>query len=220
MDAQQQLFGLMAVAEEHQKAVQAAIEGLAVERAALARERAALTKAAVSVAAVAGDVRKAAGEAVEASMAQTLGRASDAAEKALGEAVRPVMARLSGVVQAASEAEGTLKRAGQWFAWKWVGVAGGGLVGVCLLAYASLAWQLHQVRSLSEEKAELAAEVAQLEASVAVLEKKGGRIVMNTCGGRLCIEASNNQGAAAPKWGAGYWHNKEKGITLVIPNGY
>ena len=220
MDAQQQLFGLMAVAEEHQKAVQAAIEGLAVERAALARERTALAKAAGSMAAVAGDVRKAASEAVEASMTQTLGRASDAAEKALGEAVKPVMARLSGVVQAASEAEGTLKRAGQWFAWKWVGVAGGGLVGVCLLAYASLAWQLHQVRSLGEEKAELAAEVAQLEASVAALEKKGGRIVMNTCGGRLCIEASNNQGDAAPKWGAGYWHDKEKGVTLVIPKGY
>lgn len=36
MDAQQQLFGLMAVAEEHQKAVNAALEGLAAERAALA----------------------------------------------------------------------------------------------------------------------------------------------------------------------------------------
>ncbi len=37
MDAQQQIFGLMAVAEEHQKAVKAAIAGLAAERAALHR---------------------------------------------------------------------------------------------------------------------------------------------------------------------------------------
>ena len=35
MDAQQQLFGLMAVAEEHQKAVKAALDGLTAERAAL-----------------------------------------------------------------------------------------------------------------------------------------------------------------------------------------
>ena len=41
MDAQQQLFGLMAVAEEHQKAVKAALDGLTAERAALAKERAA-----------------------------------------------------------------------------------------------------------------------------------------------------------------------------------
>ena len=37
MEAQQQLFGLMAVAEEHQKAVKAAIDGLTAERAALAK---------------------------------------------------------------------------------------------------------------------------------------------------------------------------------------
>lgn len=58
MDAQQQLFGLMAVAEEHQKAVKTAIDGLTAERAALAKERAALAQAAASVAGVAGEVRK------------------------------------------------------------------------------------------------------------------------------------------------------------------
>jgi hypothetical protein len=37
MDAQQQLFGLMAVAEEQQRAVQAAIDGLKQERTAITR---------------------------------------------------------------------------------------------------------------------------------------------------------------------------------------
>ena len=37
MDEQQQIFGLMAIAEEQQKAVKAAIDGLAAERAALAQ---------------------------------------------------------------------------------------------------------------------------------------------------------------------------------------
>jgi hypothetical protein len=231
MDSQQQLFGLMAVAEEHQKAVKAAIDGLTAERAALAKERAALTQAAASVAGVAGDVRKAAaeavpamqkaaGEAVGASVRQSLAGASEAAAKALGEAAKPVINSLSGVVQAASDAEGSLKNAGQWFAWKWVAVAGGGLVGVCLVAYVALAWQLQQVKSLSEEKAELVADVAQLQANVSALAKKGGRIVMTTCGGRLCIEASSNQGAGAEQWKGGTWSSKESGVQLVIPKGY
>jgi len=44
MDAQQQLIGLMTVAEEHHQAVQTALDGLAAERAALAKERAALAQ--------------------------------------------------------------------------------------------------------------------------------------------------------------------------------
>ena len=220
MDAQQQLFGLMAVAEEHQKAVKAAIDGLTAERAALAKERAAVAQAAASVAGVAGEVRKAAAEAVGASVRQSLAGASDAAAKALGEAAKPVIGSLSGVVQAASDAEGSMRNAGAWFAWKWVAVAAGGLVGVCLVAYASLAWQLHQVSSLREEKAALLGDVAQLQANVAALEKKGGRITMTTCGGRLCIEASSNQGQGAEQWKGGNWSNKETGVQLVIPRGY
>lgn len=231
MDVQQQLFGLMAVAEEHQKAVKAAIDGLTAERAALAKERAAVAQAAASVAGVASDVKravaeaipamqKAAGEAVGASVRQSLAGASDAATKALGEAVKPIVGSLSGVVQAAHDAEGSMRNAGAWFAWKWVAVAAGGLAGVCLVAYASLAWQLHQVSNLREEKAKLAADVAQMQANVSALEKKGGRIVMATCGGRLCIEASSNQGAGAEQWKGANWSNKKTGVQLVIPRGY
>ena len=200
MDAQQQLFGLMAVAEEHQKAVKAAIDGLTAERAALAKERAAVAQAAASVAGIAGEVRKAAadavpamqkaaGEAVGASVRQSLAGASDAAAKALGEAAKPVIGSLSGVVQAAHEAEGSMRNAGAWFAWKWVAVAAGGLVGVCLVAYAALAWQLHQVSSLREEKAALLGEVAQLQANADDWAKRGGRAKLEKCGdaGRLCV---------------------------------
>lgn len=200
MDAQQQLFGLMAVAEEHQKAVKAAIDGLTAERAALAKERAAVAQAAASVAGIAGEVRKAAadavpamqkaaGEAVGASVRQSLADASDAAAKALGEAAKPVLGSLSGVVQAASDAEGSMRNAGAWFAWKWVAVAAGGLIGVCLVAYASLAWQLHQVSSLREEKAALLGEVAQLQANADDWAKRGGRAKLDKCGDarRLCV---------------------------------
>ena len=94
--------------------------------------------------------------------------------KGAWEAARPVVGSLSGVIQSAGEAEASLKNAGQWFAWKWVAVAAGGLVGVCLVAYASLAWQLHQVSSLREEKAALQADVAQMQASVAALGARAG----------------------------------------------
>ena len=203
MDAQQQLFALMALAEEQQKAVQAAIEGLADERAALAKERAAVARAAASVAGVADEVRKAAadavpalkraaGEAVGASVKQSLAGAADAAVQALGEAAKPVIGSLSGVVRAAGEAEGSMRRAGAWFAWKWVAVAGGGAVGVCLLAYASLAWQLHQINSLHDEKAELQEEIVQLQANANEWAKQGGRIKLERCGetSRLCVRVN------------------------------
>lgn len=203
MDPQQQLFGLMALAEEHQKAVQAAIDGLADERAALAEERAAVAQAAANVAGVADAVRKAvadavpalkraAGEAVGASVRQSLAGAADAAVKALEEAAKPVIGSLSGVVKAAGEAEGSMRRAGAWFAWKWVAVASGGAVGVCLLAYASLAWQLHQVNSLREEKAELQDEVVQLQVNANEWAKQGGRVKLERCGDalRLCVRVN------------------------------
>ena len=44
MDAQQQIFSLMAAAEDQQKAIGAALEALAAERAALAKERAAVAQ--------------------------------------------------------------------------------------------------------------------------------------------------------------------------------
>lgn len=208
MDAQQQLFGLMAVAEEHQKAVKTAIDGLAAERAALAKERAAVAQAAASMAGVAGDVKRAAadaipamqraaGEAVGASVRQSLAGASDAAAKALGEAAKPVIGSLSGVVRAAHDAEGSMRNAGAWFAWKWVALAAGGLVGVCLVAYASLAWQLHQVSSLQDEKAALQVEVTQLQANANDWAKRGGRAKLEKCGsepGRLCVRVDKAKG--------------------------
>lgn len=222
-NAQQQLFGLMAVAEEHQKAVQAAIEGLTAERAALARERAAVAQAAASIRqATSGAIpalQKAAEEAIGASVKESLAGASETAAKALGEAAKPVIDSLSGVVQSADQAEASLRNAGAWFAWKWVAVAAGGLVGVCLVAYVALAWQLHEVSSLQAEKAHLAAQVAQMQANVAALKKKGGNIVMNTCGGHLCIEASSNQGSNAPHWHSAAWNTKT-GEQFVIPAGY
>ena len=239
MDAQQQLFGLMAVAEEHQKAVNAALEGLAAERAALAQERAAVAQAAASVAGVAGEVRqaaaeavpaiqKAAGEAIGTSVRQSLAGASDAAAKALGEASRPIVGQLSGVVKAAGEAEGQLSRAVAAFGWRWAvlagGAAAGGIVALLLAAWIAVWWQRDQVESLSEQRQALAADVARLQATVAALKKKGGRIQLTTCtdasgANRLCIPVSTHQGPGYEHFTAPF-SNAQSGDQFVIPKGY
>ena len=200
MDAQQQIFSLMAAAEDQQKAVKTLLDALAAERAALAKERAGVAQAAASVAGVVGEVRKAAAEAVGASVRQSLAGASDAAAKALGEASRPIVGQLSGVVKAAGEAEGKLSGAVAAFGWKWAVVAGGaaagGIVAVLLAAWLAVWWQRHQVEQLAEQKAALLGEVAQLQASAEEWAKRGGRAKLEKCGdqGRLCVRIDKTTG--------------------------
>ena len=185
-ETQLKIYGLIDVATEQQAELSAAIKALRAEREALRAE-------------------------VSATVRQSLAGASQTAATALETATAPILNRLTGVTNAAAQAEDTLRDAAAWFAWKWVAVAAGGLAGVCLVAYASLGWQMHQIESLSEQKAEL-------EANVALLEKRGGKIKMRTCGGRLCIEASTNQGQGMTDW-SGSWKTSD-GTPMVIPRGY
>ncbi len=186
MDAQQQLFGLIAVAEEHQKAINAALDKLTAERAALTQAADEVRKAAADAVPA---MQKAAGEAVK----QSLCGASDTAAKALSEAAKPVINSLSNVVQAARDAEGSLKNASAWFAWKWVIVASGGLLSVYIMAYASLEWQRHEANILRKE-------VAQLKTQADAWSKLGGRAALRMCDesgektGRLCVRVEKKMG--------------------------
>lgn len=200
MDVQQQLFGLMAVAEEHQKAVNAALDGLTAERAALAKERAAVVQAAASLAGVASEVRQAAGEAgpilqkaLGASVRESLVGASETAAKALGEACKPLVGQLSGVVKAAGLAEGKLSGAVAAFGWRWAMLAGGavagGIVAVLLAAWLAVWWQRSQLEQLAEQKIALLGEVARLQGQAEDWAKRGGRAKLEQCGpaNRLCV---------------------------------
>jgi hypothetical protein len=233
MDTEQQLFGLMTVAVEQQKAVQTALDGLSVERAALAKERAALSQASTHLGEVADGVRRAAAaaipaiqkttdEAVSVAVRHSLTGASEAAVQALGEAAKPVIGRLSGVVQAAAEAEGQLNGAVAAFGWKWAlvagGAAGGGIAAVLLAGWLSVWWQRDQVEQLTEQRQALNVDIVALQATAAALEKRGARIKLSQCGGRLCIEASTNQGETQENW-RGPWKSAQ-GTPMVIPRGY
>lgn len=204
MDAQQQIFALMAAAEDQQKAIGVAVEALAAERVALAKERAAVAQAAASVAGVASDVRKAAadavpalqkaaGEAVSASVRHSLAGVSGAATAALEEASRPIVGRLSGVIKSLGEAEGQLSDAVSSFGWRWAVVAGGAAVGgiaaVLIAAWMSVWWQQHQVKTLVEQQVQLQAEVVELQANAEKWAKRAGRAKLENCGEtkRLCV---------------------------------
>src|SRR5260363_275057 len=125
-----ELFGMMQVAKAQQETVEPCLRALPAERIALAKERAALAQQTEAVRQAASAVlvvsRKAVGEAVGVSMKEALAGISGEAAKALGEAAKPVIARLSSVAQTAGQTESALRKAGQWFAWKWVAVAAGG----------------------------------------------------------------------------------------------
>ena len=204
-----ELFGMMKIAKTQQEAVQAALEGLAAERAAMVAE---IGQQARAVKDAAGAIRQAADDATPA--------IQKAAGEAVGASVRQTLAgSLSNALRAVNEAEASIKSAGQWFAWKWVAVAAGGLAGVCLVAYGSLAWQRHQVGKLYQERAALVAEVASLRENVAELEKRGGKVVFGDCAGRLCFEVSTNQGEGMKDF-RGPWRNDQTGTTLVIPRRY
>lgn len=175
MEPQEQIFALVGVADEQQKAVQEALEGLRVERAALAREREAMA------------------QALGAAVKQSLAGASEVAAGAFEEASKPFMRQLSGVVRAAGQAEGKLKGAVAAFGWRWAmlawSAAAGGIVAVLAAAWLSIWWQRGQIERLSEQKAEL-------QANAEDWAQRAGRAKLEMCGdkARLCVRVDKSMG--------------------------
>ena len=235
MDTQQMLGVLLNTTEQQSQTTEKLLAGLkdqidALNAATQAAQKAALTvgQSAVMVEQAAKNaspaIQKAAGDAVGVAVRDSLAGASQTASTALETAVKPILGKLSGVVQAASEAEGSMRSAGAWFAWKWVAVAAGGLVGVCLVAYAALAWEMRSVSSLRDEQVALTADIAQMQANADALAKKGRRITLSSCTDsagveRLCIPVSTNQGTGYENYTAPF-SNAKTGVQFVIPRGY
>lgn len=90
-------------------------------------------------------------------------------------------------------------------------------------SYASLWWQRQQAASLKAQVADLSAQIAQERATVASLDARGGRIKVADCGGRLCVQAAQNQGASNgtnpfANWSG--WSVTTTNAPLIIPEGY
>ena len=137
--------------------------------------------------------------------------------RATGVAVKEAFAGLQGDIE---RARGAMK----WFSYRWIVIVGVSLMGLFALggglAWALLALQRHQVTELIERKTAIEADIAEMQNNVAALAKKGGRIKIEECGGRLCIVANrHHQGEGEPDW-KGFWYNTQTKEPWVVPSGY
>jgi prefoldin subunit 5 len=222
MDTQQKLGVLLNTTERQSETTKQLLNALTAQIDALSAASKATQRAASTFEESARNATPVIEKAVSVAVKESLEVASYNAVHALEVASKPVLDKLSGVVDAATEAETTLKRAVASFGWKWMllafSAAAGGIVAVLLVGWLSIGWQRGQIDALSEQKTALESDIAELQANVAALNKKGGRIKLSECGGRLCIEASTNQGKDMADW-HGPWKSAQ-GVPLVIPRGY
>lgn len=204
MDADD-LAGLYAAALAQQGAATEAINDLATERARLTATIETLQNTSRSL-------QKATGDAATKAVTETLDKAPKTAQTAFNAAT-----------DALNIATGKVRNAGAWLTWQLglVFILTG--VAAVVTNYALGYFTQSQIADLRLEKAELRMEKAELEASIADLHKRGAKIKINTCGGRLCIEASTNQGndAAGNPAPMGSWLTTDgRKVPLVIPRGY
>jgi len=222
MEPQEQIFGLLAIAKEQQAAIKAALDALALERAALAQERAALHQIAGVAHNAAGamqrsaadavpGIQQAAASAVSSSVASSMQAASKGAAMALRDACGPVVTALDEVAARAREAEAQLHGAAKSFGWKWVFVSSGAVLALGAAVWAvsvgNTAWQRREIDSLKAERAAVQDEIAQMKTVANDLARRGGRAQWNTCGekARLCIRVDTTPGSFTDANGGGLY---------------
>jgi hypothetical protein len=164
-------------------------------------------------------VTHATAQAVEASMQRAFVDIAAPARDALDQAVKPVIERFAGLEQRAVRLEKTAQKAMTWFSYKWMALVAAGFAGMCAVAWGSVAYQRTEVTELTVQKAALEADIAEMQSNAAELAKKGGRVRTRTCGGRLCIVASANQGDDVPALKT-KWIDTKTSEPLVIVAGY
>ena len=191
--AEERLYGLIEIAERQQAAVQAALEGLAAERAALARERERLGE---DVHGLNRNVRT----AVLGAVAESMQGAADTGAAALKAATGPLLGRLEQVGASAGQAEAVLRRVVLWASWRLLGWGVAIIATLALLWWlassAVLWWDAGAIGQAQEQKGELEAQVADLKANQDAWVKAGMLGKIDHCGprSRPCIRVDENAG--------------------------
>jgi hypothetical protein len=181
------LYGLMEIAERQQAAVQAALEGLAVERAALARERERLGR---EVAALGQGTRQAVHLAVAEGFAGAAGKGVEAVQIA----TRPLLGKLEDVTKSAASAEAALRRVVSWASWRLLGWIMALMVALVLLGWLSSTalvwWDTGTVNQLQDQ-------ITELRANHDTWVKAGmlGKLTRCDPGNRPCVEVNEDAGA-------------------------
>lgn len=190
--SEQELFGLMAIAQEQQKVASLALEQLEAQRAELDRtiDRA---KAAVLEMEKAGHasaliIEKATRIAVSEAVGGALDDVRDQTKATLDDSVSPAVRALDGATGRVEKASDELQDAASSISWKWAGIWA--LTGCVLLA---------AVVGVSMLLVPTPGKIAELRANAEYLEAKGGKVNLTHCGPskRLCAEIDTK----ADAWG-------------------
>ncbi|MBN9559162.1 MAG: hypothetical protein J0H14_00330 [Alphaproteobacteria bacterium] len=192
-ETEDRLYGLMEIADRQQAAVEAALEGLAAERAALQHEREQLAR---QVEALDPSTRAAVRSAVRASFA---GAATEGVA-AVEAATQPLLGRLDGMTEAAGRAEHALRRVILWASWRLLGWLLAMVAGLMLLNWVAntgrLWWDSSAIGAAEARKAQLQAEVAEMQAAHDEWAKAGmlGKLARCNPGNRPCIRVDEGAG--------------------------
>jgi len=223
MDPQQLLATLIQLSDEQQQRIAGLLNRLEQQTRTLttASQRAAQAANALdhNGQKTALHLQTAVQQSVETTLHDTLTTLSQRAEGAFQDAGRPLLHTLTRVTKAAEETEERLQHAVQTFRWQWSAIAGGTaltavmvvILGVWLAVSTLVSWR-------SAELERLDAEIAQRQARLEALNRRGGKIELIDCGGRLCAYASTNQGEGYTDWKTP-WTGKN-GLPVVILRGY
>ena len=192
--SEQELFGLMAVAQEQQQAVSEALKKLEDREVALnsiiARAGKAVEEMNKAGHASALIIEKATRIAVEKAVQAALANVQQQTQSTLSDSVTPAVKALQGVTARAEQAEESLHQAASAISWKWAAIWG---VTSCVLLASIVALSMLLVPSPNE--------IAALRANVAALESRGGKINLTTCGKRLCAEIDVKANKSTGGWG-------------------
>jgi len=203
--SEQELFGLMAVAQEQQRAASDALQKLEERHvqlhALIARAGTAVEEMNKAGQASALIIEKATRIAVEKAVQAALASVQQQTLSTLSDSVTPAVKALQGVTARAEQAEESLHQAASSISWKWAAICAA--VGCGLLA---------TVVGLSMLLVPTPNEIADLRANVASLEAQGGKIQLTQCGpssNRLCAQIdvkANTAKNGAFGWGKdGNW---------------
>lgn len=188
--ADEQIYGLIAIAEDQQAAVQAAIEGLALERAALAKDRVTLLQGAErlhksseelikSVLAAMPQIIEAVGTGARQAIQASLVDIGADATRAVTAAAQPTIDQVHQTVKAATTVQRQLGAAVQSFGRDWKRMVAlaivAGVAIAALFAGAAVWWQVREIEQLTAQRDALTAEIASLQGQSDQARRNGSK---------------------------------------------
>ena len=214
MNEQETIYGLIVTAQDQQKIAGDQLAAMGELKATIRQAGDAVQAMRLAGDASAAVIEKATRKAVEQAVQGVLEQVSDKARLSIVDAIKPAINALQAVSGDAVGAGQKLRDSISWVGWRWVAVcvaAAFGLFSAVMLGVVLLVPSARDLAALRAEKAEL-------EASVAVLERRGARVQLTTCGDkkRLCalIDPQQiNSDGVAHRYG-------DKGETWMILKGY